>query len=548
MLLGSTALTCWWLWPLPTGLATRTFSGGDYPGVRADFYLIVWALAWDSHALLTQPWRLFHANSFYPSTLSLAYSEHFLGNLPLFAPAYWATGNPILAFNVLLLATYPLCAVAMYALARRWTTPAGAATASLFFAFTPWRYTAPPYVYLLSVHYLPLAILLTERWLDGAGRRVPWSLAVVAALQMLCSVYLAAAFLVGYGAYLPVALWHRRRTLDRVRVLGLAVALGAAGAVFALTCIPYLELARQGLLPSYGDDLRPSGATLGLVPYIAAGVLRTYLTREAVGPIGYALVAVALLPPWRGRRWALLVGTMAALLGVLFAFGPTIDLGGHLLRSPYRLLAAWLPGFATLRLPIRFVVLTQLGLAQLAGLGMGRLAGARPRAGPVAALAVALAAVTWAARGPLPLNAEPTGDAVPAAYRWLAAHGDGHPLLELPRVSFTETARRMYLSTFHWLPIIEGYSGYAPPTADHLHSLARGLPDPQVLQSLVDGVDVGWILVHRDELPEQERPAWSGPLPPGLEPAGSWQGDLVLRVSRAGSRGSSGGATVSGGR
>jgi hypothetical protein len=90
----------------------------------------------------------------------------------------------------------------------------------------------------------------------------------------------------------------------------------------------------------------------------------------------------------------------------------------------------------------------------------------------------------------------------------------------------------MYLSTFHWLPIVDGYSGYAPRTPGYLSGLARDLPAEDVLQNLVDTVDIGWILVHRDTLPAVAAQRWRAPFPRGLEPAGEWGGDLLLRVTR----------------
>jgi len=97
------ALALWWLWPLPAVLATHSAysASGPFAGSQvADWYLMVWELAWGAHALATDPTRLFYANAFYPASLSLAYSEHLLGHQPLFAPTYWASGNAVLAVNV----------------------------------------------------------------------------------------------------------------------------------------------------------------------------------------------------------------------------------------------------------------------------------------------------------------------------------------------------------------------------------------------------------------------------------------------------------------
>src|SRR5262249_54103098 len=155
--------------------------------------LIVWALAWDTHALFTAPLRLFDANIFYPSRLSLAYSEHFLGYVPMFALPYAATGNPIFAANLLVFATYPLCALAMYYLARRFVARRAAVAAGFFYAFCVWRFRGVPHLHMLGVQSLPLIVLFTERWLEAHRARDAVLLALSLGLQALSSFYLAYA-------------------------------------------------------------------------------------------------------------------------------------------------------------------------------------------------------------------------------------------------------------------------------------------------------------------------------------------------------------------
>jgi len=55
------------------------------PSDPGDPLLNVWILAWDFHALTTNPASLFNANIFYPVENTLAFSEHMLGVLPISA-------------------------------------------------------------------------------------------------------------------------------------------------------------------------------------------------------------------------------------------------------------------------------------------------------------------------------------------------------------------------------------------------------------------------------------------------------------------------------
>lgn len=524
------AFTAWWLWPLPAVWRDHSAMLGERQETPlADFYLVTWVLAWGAHAILTQPWALFQANAFYPSPSSLAYSEHLLGYLPLFAPTYWLTGNPILAVNVMVFLTYPLCALATYALARRFTTAPAAAIAGLLFAFAPFRHALPPHVHMLGTFWLPLALLGSERWLGDATPRARDAvlLAVALAMQGLSSVYLAYATMVAYGVYLPLALVRWRARLDARRILGLGTALLAAAVAIGLPMLPYLRLRWYGLIPSY-DDVVNARPALGLL-FAGAQVL-DYVRSTGMGLAAYGVAALAVLPPWRGRRaWGCVLGVALTVSGLLIACGPSSVLSSIDTGLIYRTLVAWVPGFATVRIVSRFVVIAHLGLALLAGIGLGRIVG---RLQPVlawstAAAAALLLAFSFRTLPPLTVAAEVAGGPLPELSRWLRENGAGRALLEIPPAKrFPRAALRMLMSTHHWLPIVEGYSGYPPPSAQRIYLVASDLPDPRALQQLVDLVDIGWIVVHLDELPDEERRRWDAP-PPGLVPVGRF-GDALL--------------------
>ena len=76
-----------------------------------DIFFLTYVLAWDAHALTTDPLRLFDANIAYPLERTLAFSDHLLGVMPLFAPVYLLTGNAVAGYNALLLLSAPLARV-----------------------------------------------------------------------------------------------------------------------------------------------------------------------------------------------------------------------------------------------------------------------------------------------------------------------------------------------------------------------------------------------------------------------------------------------------
>jgi len=528
--LAYSALTGWWLWPLPRHLSDHLVHppGTATPFISADLHLITWALAWDTHALLTAPLSLFDANIFHPAPTSLAFSEHFLGYVPLFAPFYLLTGNAVLASNAVVFLTFPLCALATYALARRFVPPPAAFVAGMLFAFHAQRYVNLYHLHQLGTFYVPLALLFTERWLERARRRDAIALAVVVALQLLCSFYLAYAIVLFYAAYLPLALWRWRAAIDRRRLLGLGVALVAAGVPMLLASLPYIELQRLGLVPSG----RSAMVDLALEPFVTMRRVRSYLTGGGVGRVGYLLAALALVLGWRGGAYPRVLGVAACVVGLVLAGGPSLAIGRTELWSPYDLLFRWLPGFSAVRLPFRFLVLTQLGFALLAALGLHQVLRLLPRTlGWPAALATAGLVLALAPeRAPHTLHVQPSPDTLAPAYRWLMEHGEGGALLELPVAAPAVAGRRMLLSTYHWLPILDGYSAYPPLTRRYLVPMLQKLPREPALQELVDAVDVRWILVHLDEMSEEQRAEWRDDFFPGMELVERWGNDALYEV------------------
>lgn len=529
--------TGWWSWPAirhwDDTVAYATVDGGMATLQHADFYLNAWTVTWVSHALATDPARLFDGNAFHPARYSVAYSESLLGYVPLFAPVYWASGNPVLALNVMAALTYPLAVVCTYLLARLWVGAAPAAFAGFVYAFTAYRYLTPPHYQCLGIAGFPLIVLAIERWLERARVRSAVLLAAAIVWQSLCSAYFLYAVLVLLLTWLPASLWHHRARLDRRRLAGLAIAGGIAAAVVVALMWPYLILRAQGLVTTYDD----THSALGLIPAFARIHLQRFLLAAGPGPVALALAAAGVLLARTGeRRWAKRGALLLIVVGCGAALGPRLALGaGAPLWSPYVLLRDLVPGFATVRSPIRFAVLAQLGIALLAGLGTDRLlrwASLRTQAALLTG--AMLLALATAPLPELPIRSLTVGRRPPRAYAWLREHGDGRALVEVPPPrDAVDRSRRTFLATTHWHPVVEGYAANGPKHVAMISWIARALPSDGALQRIVDLVDVGWIVAHRDEMTRRESDAWDGPLPDGLEQVFADGPDVVYRVSRA---------------
>ena len=493
-----TAGAAWFTWPLASVAAERIVA----PKVLLnDVYLVLWTLSWVGRALLHDPMHAFDGNALHPTPQVIAASEHLLGDMPVFLPVWLATDNAVLALNVLIFTSFVGSALAMHFLVLRWTGSAAAAwVAGAAFAFAPWRADLGR-PHLLQVQYLPVVAWGLDGLVRGARWRVAVFTAAVLALQVLCSYYL------GYAAYLMaaafVAAWlvAGERRGDRVIWCKLLVALVLPLVVIMPASLPYVHArSHGGLAPELTGTLLRLWSDVGRPAFI----LETFCGRGTAALAACGLAGT--LASRRGRsaervRTLCLVLTM--LLALALAAGPAGFADGRI--APYTWLSSVVPGFRSLRAPVRFGVLVGFSASVLAGsaiVAFERLLPARVSRvarRPLALLGVAIAA-GWAVATPPdhPTEPAPLRAGLSPAHRWLAEHGDGGPLLELPfdRELGVANARAMFVSTYHWLPLLNGYTGYTPAASAFLLAHAQQLPSAEALQVLVDCAGLRWILVH----------------------------------------------------
>jgi len=520
-------------WPLFRRPASTVVSAA------ADVLLTVWILAWDVHALVTRPLELFHANIFYPARYTLALAEHLLGNLPAFAPVYLLTGNPVLAHEATLLASFVIAGLAMAAYVLHWTRDGGAALAAGFlYAFAPFRLWQMIELHYIAIQWLPLVALAIDLVLHGARpRAAAVGLAGVVLVSSLCSYY------VGYATFLLAAIYTASAVRARgrpamARLALVAVALVAAAGVVALVSVPYLYLRRAGIIPDYAANGFASLGFIGMAVYGLFGQLAFYVLSQR-GPVpefltytGLALALVGILRRRGHPRGGLLA---VAVLGLLLSLG-------HVLAAPwtrpiplpYAWLAAVVPGFSSMRLPQRFGALVTLATAAFAGFGLATLRRAlmtRGRGGAARVLPALVILLLAVEVRPPPITPAtlPVGPAIPPAYGWLAAHGEGAALLELPTAAlFLERqAFAMYYSTAHWLPLANGYSAYPPhPYVDIIGTLEQ-MPRADALDAILAALPVRWVLVHREAILPSWWPRWEVVLEPRLQRVAEF-GEAVL--------------------
>jgi hypothetical protein len=207
-----------------------------------------------------------------------------------------------------------------------------------------------------------------------------------------------------------------------------------------------------------------------------------------------AVVGLLLVPPT--------TEAIAYLVGLVIAFELSLGINGQL----YPLLYQHLGVLHGLRATARASVFVLLFLGVLAAYGTAALARAVPRVKAVVLVPLLCAVLLFEYRvGPLPLVPYP--NQAPALYKLLATLPPGivieFPLPKPDSLPYYDP-RFEYMSTFHWMPLLNGYSGFYPRS--YLLRVARlkRFPDEESVASL-RRESVRYVIVHDDGYPWGER-------------------------------------------
>ena len=238
---------------------------------------------------------------------------------------------------------------------------------------------------LAAIAWIPFLLWAVDRTVGRAGDAGGWrigrlgpvlGLAVVVALQVTAGhpqqVYIALLIVAGYAIFRLARLYRGggwRSAGSGVGWLVAGLVLGMA--ISAVQLLPALFLSAQSIraggLPLYeagSFSLRPGDLGPALLPAFTDAP-RSQEFLAFVGFTGLWLAGVGLI----GRRHRGLALTLlgAGALALLLAAGPELPF--------FRLAHRWLPGFDLFRVPARWLVVVNLALALLAGLGAERLEG-----------------------------------------------------------------------------------------------------------------------------------------------------------------------------
>jgi hypothetical protein len=493
--------------------------------------VMVWSMAWIQNALATGA-PLYEANIFHPTPNALAYTDLLLPSALVTAPLFYATGNALLSWNVVLLLTYVLSGYAVFLLVRRLLGPRPYALHAALFAgavytLSPYRLGHITQLNTMTTYWLPLILLFLHRYLeDGRRGRDLALVGLFFALNALSGLYygifavpMMAAF---YGLWLLLNR-ERLRARDLLRrdlLYGVPI-FALFGAALAAILWPYLTLSgstdhSRDLLTVARGALVPQALLVSPPQSLLFG-----WTSEATGVTNdndfpmyeltlYPGLVVSLLALYAlARRGASKVEALYAGLGLVIfvlSWGPLLRLGGFEVPLPYRLLYEFVPGFGNLRVPARMWAIVMLCLAVLAGFGlralMERLGLSSSRAILALALLSLVAALEFSPVLPMYRFRDPGPRELSPAYAYLAENADAATVVaEVPFANeddpFRETPR-MYLSTHGFWSLVNGYASYFPEDYDLTRERLNALPEGGSIGEL-RRLGVDYVIVHPKE-------------------------------------------------
>lgn len=512
------ALTLAMIRPSPSILAH------SLPLNDGDPSLIIWTLAWGWHALVTNPIHYFDGNIFWPARDTLVFSDTLGPLAPFYALLHALTGSWTAAVDLVDVGLVLVSLIGAYLLCGHLTGSIPAAVVgAVAFAFSGYATSQFGHVQLESLGLLPLAIWLLLLTLER-GR---WWLGLLLGLASACVVLCAEYDGVAYGAAVLtiVGLWllWRRFRLGWGQTLSLLLAAVLGGALIAPSTDRYLyvehhyHFVRSAQTPglvwrdlfnpftfSYAWRRLPGLPTFGAIEgHLYPGI--TVLALAAVG--GIALIWLVV----RSRRDDADVGGAVSRPGQLMlvlaagAVCLVLSLGDSTGRL-WTVLYDHVPGFSGIRVPSRLAVVTVMAIDALGAFGVAallRLVSSRAKQLGITVVILALVVADLAVAykwGPLPQQ-----PAVLAASRALV-HLPPGAVADLPvELDPYVTGPDMVYSTINWDPIVNGYSGFAPPDYGTIANMANAFPSAASLRYLrqlkvryvvismtTGGQDVGW--------------------------------------------------------
>jgi hypothetical protein len=487
----------------------------------ADSYFIAWTLAWDVHAFQEGFSNIFDANIFYPHENTLAYSEHLIGTAILAWPIIALTNNPILAYNLVMFLFFVLGAYCMYLFMYYLTRNSAVSIISaIIFGFNPFRVIHFSQIHLQVIFFFPLILLILHRLVNSKKNRnfVYLILAYVFLGYMsghyfLMMTIVTAVFIIFYYAGIKKKLPDRRFIAKFI--LSFFIILLAVMPVF----YPYFSVQNEtGYSRSYHmiSFFSPTISDyLAFSPLITKIVGIPY-TIEKVLYSGFTIVILLIWSMYylvknrlqdQKTMYIMMLYLLIGVICLLLSFGVLIKFssGDGGIVGPYAILHKLVPGFDGLRALGRFFVIVLLSMSVMIGLGLKQILKKIGKKSLYIGVVIIISSLImleylWVPLfQPVPYREALVEEKVPEVYHWLSDLEGDPVILELPlSENSIKPSEYIYLSSYHWQKMWNGYSGFYPEDYIRLYErIMNNFSDPET-QDAISNIGVDYVVIHFD--------------------------------------------------
>ncbi len=239
------ALTVIMTWPWVLHLRDAVSDPGDP-------YLNAWIMWWDYFQTFHDPFNLFQAPIFYPSSYTLAYSENNYGIALLLFPLYALGLRPLTGAGLATLMGFVISGYGAFRLARTLTASSGVAwIAGIVFGFALYRFSQISHLNYLFSGWIPLtleALVLFVR--RPSWRRASW-LGVAFTMNALTCIHWLVLTMIPFALSGAVLLTQHGLWKNRLFWKRLVITLALSGLVLLPFLLPYQRAAKlQGKVRS----------------------------------------------------------------------------------------------------------------------------------------------------------------------------------------------------------------------------------------------------------------------------------------------------------